>query len=77
MNVKENTGERMEVEFRYCPLVAAWQKLGATEGEISLLCDIAMEGDRGIVSAYADFRMELGQTIAGGANCCTLAFGKK
>ncbi len=30
-----------------CPLMEAWQEMGCTPEEINLLCDIAMEVDRG------------------------------
>ena len=39
---------KLSVDFHYCPLVAAWKKLGATDEECAVLCDIAMDGDRGI-----------------------------
>lgn len=32
--------------MHYCALKSAWEKIGATEEEQDLLCDIAMEGDR-------------------------------
>ena len=37
---------KLSVEFHYCPLVAAWKKLGASDEECAVLCDIAMDGDR-------------------------------
>ncbi|MCL2856277.1 MAG: L-2-amino-thiazoline-4-carboxylic acid hydrolase [Oscillospiraceae bacterium] len=69
--------EEMYIEFHYCPLVSAWQKLGATEEEIEILCDIAMDGDRGIASAYPAFEFELGKTIAKGDDVCQVWFRKK
>ncbi|MHA1699589.1 MAG: L-2-amino-thiazoline-4-carboxylic acid hydrolase [Promethearchaeota archaeon] len=30
----------------YCALKSAWEKLGVTDEELDMLCDIAMEGDR-------------------------------
>lgn len=32
--------------MHYCALMVAWERLGASEEELDLLCDIAMEGDR-------------------------------
>ena len=40
--------DNLKVEFNYCALVNAWKKLGFDDEKIALLCDIAMEGDRGI-----------------------------
>jgi hypothetical protein len=79
MDVQENTKDRFYVEFHYCPLVAAWQKLGASEEFIRDLCDIAMDGDRGIVSRYENFEFHLGETIAKGDKACqiTICGGNK
>lgn len=70
------TEEQLTVTFHYCPLVAAWQKLGISEEDIAEYCDIAMDGDRGIVSTYDKFEYELGDTIAKGCKSCQL-FVKK
>ena len=70
------TDEELNIEFHYCPLVAAWKKLTNDETKISKLCDIAMEGDRGIVSKYDKFTFELGDTIASGANICQVLIKK-
>ena len=75
MDVK-TTDEELNIEFHYCPLVAAWKKLTNDETKISKLCDIAMEGDRGIVSKYDKFTFELGDTIASGANICQVLIKK-
>lgn len=77
MDVKELTQDRFVIEFNYCPLVAAWTKLGSPEEEIATLCDIAMEGDRGIADVFADFTFELGDTIAKGGRCCEIVFTRK
>jgi len=61
------------VDFHYCSLVSAWQKLGLDDETCALLCDIAMEGDRGTCKALGlDF--ELGGTIAKGDKTCNLCF---
>ena len=75
MDVKVDSKE-LYVKFGYCPLVAAWQKLGASEEEIAELCEIAMDGDRGIADVF-DFEFELGETIAKGNDGCQLWFRKK
>jgi hypothetical protein len=77
MDVKENSHDRLSVEFHYCPLVTAWLKLGVHGEDISELCDIAMDGDRGIVSRYGNFSMELGGTIAGGAPACQITISRE
>ncbi|MDR1933653.1 MAG: L-2-amino-thiazoline-4-carboxylic acid hydrolase, partial [Spirochaetales bacterium] len=40
--------ENLNVDFHYCALVSAWQKLGFDDKTCALLCDMAMDGDRGI-----------------------------
>ena len=69
--------EKYQIDFNYCPLVNAWQKLGASQDEIEQLCDIAMEGDRGIASQFPAFEFSLGKTIAAGDSVCQIRFDKK
>jgi hypothetical protein len=71
------TDEEMKIEFHYCPLVAAWKKLTDDEEKIATLCDIAMDGDRGIASQFDAFEFELGKTIAKGDDICEVCFRKK
>jgi len=71
------TDEKFCITFHYCPLVAAWRKVTDDEKLIADLCDIAMCGDRGICSQFKDFEFELGDTIAKGADTCTVTFTKK
>lgn len=73
----EVTEEQLTVTFHYCPLVAAWQKLGVSEEDIAEYCDMAMDGDRGIISAYDKFEYRLGDTIAKGCTSCQLFVTKK
>lgn len=70
------TDEEFNIEFHYCPLVAAWKKLTNDEEEIAMLCDIAMDGDRGIASTFPEFEFELGKTIAKGDPICEVCFHK-
>ena len=65
------------LDFHYCPLVAAWQKLGCDDKEVELLCDIAMDGDRGIAHEFPAFEFTLGKTIAQGNKVCEIRFNKK
>ena len=74
MEVLKEDEKGYYLDFHYCPLVSAWQKLEATEEEIEQLCDIAMDGDRGIASKFENFGFTLGHTIAQGATTCQIRF---
>lgn len=63
------TEEQATVVFHYCPLVAAWQKQTDDPEYIKLLCDMAMDGDRGMFSDPS-LEFHLDQTIAGGCDSC-------
>ena len=66
--VGENQSEQ---RMTYCPLMAGWKAMGCSEEEMDLLCDIAMEVDRG----RADFHnipYEINQRIASGDSFCRL-----
>jgi hypothetical protein len=77
MEVLAADEEKYYLDFHYCPLVSAWQKLGASPEEITQLCDIAMEGDRGMAEQFPTFQFSLGETIAGGHAICQIRFDKK
>ncbi len=66
-----------EIEFHVCPLVKAWKELGATDEEISKLCDIAMDGDRGIIEELGIYDFELPETIADGYERCLIRISKR
>ena len=74
--VVEETPERSEIRFHHCPLVEAWRRLGAGEGELAQLCDIAMQGDLGMVS-QAPFELRVAASIARGDDCCRLVLEVK
>ncbi len=74
--VAEETPARSEIRFHYCPLVAAWRRLGATPDELALLCDIAMQGDFGMVSA-SPFTLRIAASLAKGDPCCRLVLEAK
>lgn len=76
MEIVESTDETFVVKFHYCPLVAGWLKQTNDVKYIEKLCDIAMEGDRGIVSTFENFKMELHETIASGGNFCRIEIKK-
>jgi hypothetical protein len=67
--------DSLSVDFHYCPLVNAWQKLGFDDKTCDLLCDMAMDGDRGIAEVMG-LRLELTETIAKGCPHCKLRFRK-
>lgn len=75
MEILKSTDRELFIDFGFCPLVAAWQKLKCNDEEIARLCDIAMEGDRGIAESFGG-RLELGETIANGHKHCQLRFKK-
>jgi hypothetical protein len=77
MEVVAADRERYYLDFHYCPLVSAWKKLGASQEEIVHLCDIAMDGDRGIAEQFPDFQFSLGETIAAGHPVCQIRFDLK
>ena len=68
-----DTEDAAVVALHYCALQAAWQKMGLSDEDCAKLCDIAMEGDRGIAEgAGLDFELE--GTLAEGCKCCTLRY---
>ena len=75
--ILENTEDKFYFDFHYCPLVSAWLKAGAKEEDIPLLCDMAMEGDRGIVSRFDGYTFKLDGTIAEGEPVCRIRIGKE
>ncbi len=77
MEVLEADEEKYYLDFHYCPLVKAWEKQGASPEEIEHLCNIAMDGDRGIASQFPAFEFSLGKTIAQGHPVCQIRFDKK
>ncbi|MDR2393104.1 MAG: L-2-amino-thiazoline-4-carboxylic acid hydrolase [Treponema sp.] len=67
--------DSLSVDFHYCALISAWQKLGFDDKTCDLLCDMAMEGDRGIAEIMG-LQLELNETIAKGCSDCKLRFHK-
>ena len=75
IEVVEVDKDNIKAEFHYCALVNAWQKLGIEGKELALLCDIAMDGDRGIAESMG-IKLNLTDTIAKGCKTCKLHFHK-
>lgn len=76
MDIRQSTDEKLDIDFHFCPLVKAWQKLGATDEDIAQLCDIAMCGDHGIGECYGSV-LDLPKCIAKGDPFCALRYYKK
>lgn len=75
MDVRECTKDDVKIEFHYCPLLAAWKKLGLDDETCAKLCDIAMDGDRNIAKGMG-IHLTLTDTIAKGDCVCKLHFHK-
>ena len=73
MNPVTADKDNADAYLNYCPLVAAWQKMGMSDEDIDLLCDMVMEGDRGVADAN-DFKLHLGSTIGSGCEKCNIHF---
>ena len=76
MELLKNDDKHLHIDFHYCPLVAAWLKVGLPVEDMPELCDIAMDGDRGIISTYDKFTFHLGKTIAKGDDVCEIRIDK-
>lgn len=75
MDVLKSNDDELFIDFHYCPLVKAWQKIGCNDQEIAMLCDIAMCGDHGIGTCY-DSVLDLPKCIAKGDAICSLRYHK-
>lgn len=75
MQVQEPGEQEVKIDFHYCALVNAWQKLGFDDETCAKLCDIAMDGDRGIAQSMG-LTLDLTDTIAKGCKTCKLCFHK-
>jgi hypothetical protein len=76
MEILRLTDNNFDVDFHYCPLVAAWKKQGCSDEECDKMCDWAMEGDRGIAEAFG-CELDLEKTIAKGDGICQIRFRRK
>ena len=76
VEIIEKTPDVLDLDFHYCPLVTAWQKLGCSQEDIEKLCDIAMDGDRGIAEGCG-YDFTIGSKIAEGDDTCRITFNKK
>ncbi len=77
IDVKELNENVLKVEYGHCPLLTAWQSIGFEGDELDKVCDIAMDGDRGIASRHPEFEFKLGRTLAQGHKVCEVSFTRK
>jgi hypothetical protein len=73
MKILACTDDQLYIDFHFCPLVAAWQSQGVSDEQIARLCDMAMQGDRGIARAFG-CELNVGETIANGYEKCEIRF---
>ena len=73
MNPVTSDKDNADAYLNYCPLVAAWQKMGFDDDTIAVLCDMTMERDRGVADANG-FKLHLGSTIGEGCEKCNIHF---
>ncbi len=62
-------------EMTFCPLMEAWRELGCSAEEMDLLCDIAMEVDRGSAAAHR-LTVEMPMRAGKGDPFCRLVIRK-
>lgn len=66
----------MQEQSTYCPLVEAWRRLTDDEALLRELCDIAMYGDRGILSRFPEFEFSLLGTLFDEGKTCRIQVEK-
>ena len=60
------------VHFHYCPMLGMWRRLTDDEKELGLICDCAMDVDRGIFDCYPGIDFELKRAIGAGDDVCEI-----
>ncbi len=71
--LKEMTDDFARIDFHYCPMLGGLMNMTDDQEELDLLCDCAMETDRGL-SSQIGLDFDLGGTIARGNATCELCF---
>ncbi|MEC5318127.1 L-2-amino-thiazoline-4-carboxylic acid hydrolase [Brenneria populi subsp. brevivirga] len=74
MELIKATEEEFQVHFHYCPYVNKWLQQNRSTDELANLCDICMEGDSALATAFANLEFELGNTIAKGGQVCEIHY---
>ncbi len=69
--VIEANDEHAVLRFKYCPLVAAWEKEGLSKERIADLCRHACKGDQGRASNFP-IKLEFPKQLAKGDEYCEL-----
>lgn len=77
MELVSLTDEEAVVHFHYCPMCGAWTKLTDDPKELSMICDCAMDVDRGVFDLYDHIGFKLVRAIGCGDDVCELHFVKK
>jgi hypothetical protein len=67
--------DRNEMHMTFCPLMTGWKQMGCSASEMDLLCDIAMEVDRGRAD-YHGIPYEISERLAKGDHLCRLVLKK-
>lgn len=68
--------DECQQQMTYCPLLEAWRKLGLSQEEQDLMCDIAMEVDRGRAD-YHGLPIEIPLRLGKGDDYCCLVIKNK
>ncbi|MEE3662903.1 L-2-amino-thiazoline-4-carboxylic acid hydrolase [Brenneria sp. g21c3] len=74
MELIKATEEEFQVHFHYCPYVNKWLQQNRTTAELANLCDICMEGDSALATAFSNLEFALGSTIAKGGQVCEIHY---
>ena len=75
MEILEAEKDKLKINFHSCAYVDAWKKIGVSQEDMKLLCDVLMDGDRCIAKSL-NYKFVLGKTIAEGNPVCELDFNK-
>ena len=65
------------IKFHRCALVDCWKKLGCSDQEVAHLCDLACNGDFGMVSVFPQLNLEFKQLLSRNEECCEMVITKK
>ena len=72
----DSNKDKTITEVELCPLIEAWKKMGKSEDERKILCDIAMYLDEGMAEEYPiDIKTE--KRLGWGDECCRFIWEKK
>lgn len=73
----ELSDEESITHFHYCPMAGAWLKLTDDEDYLSLICDCAMDVERGNFDKYETIGFDLQKGICKGDDICRIRLYKK